>query len=82
MDGQVTGELTRPGLLALVGITHDDDQSIVVRMAEKTWQLRIFADEQTFLIGVRFLSRRRRRMSICTILRQVCASWWICWRRR
>ena len=29
-----------------------------------------------------FLNRRRRRMSICTILRQVCASWWICWRRR
>ncbi len=47
VDGRVTGALDRPGLVALVGITHDDDQSIVDRMAEKTWQLRIFADEQS-----------------------------------
>lgn len=42
VDGVTTGELTRPGLLALVGITHDDDQATVTRMAEKTWGLRIF----------------------------------------
>lgn len=42
MAGDVTGELKRPGLVALVGITHDDDQAIVQKMAEKTWGLRIF----------------------------------------
>ena len=47
MDGQVTGELTRPGLLALVGITHDDNEQIANKMADKTWQLRILADEQS-----------------------------------
>lgn len=45
VEGRVTGQLTRPGLVALVGITHDDDQRIVQRMAEKTWSLRIFDDE-------------------------------------
>ena len=47
MDGQVSGELTRPGLLALVGITHDDNEQIANKMADKTWQLRILADEQS-----------------------------------
>lgn len=44
---QVTGELARPGLLALVGITHDDNEQIVVKMAEKTWGLRILPDERS-----------------------------------
>lgn len=44
---RVTGELTRPGLVALVGITHDDDAAIVARMAAKTWQLRVLTDEQS-----------------------------------
>lgn len=45
--GEVAGELASPGLVALVGITHDDDQAIVNRMAAKTWTLRILADEQS-----------------------------------
>lgn len=45
VDGRVTGELKRPGLLALVGITHDDDEQIVAKMADKTWGLRILKDE-------------------------------------
>ncbi len=47
VDGQVTGELARPGLLALVGITHDDDEQIVAKMADKTWGLRILDDEKS-----------------------------------
>lgn len=47
VDGQVTGELSGPGLVALVGITHTDDAATVVRMAEKTWGLRILTDEKS-----------------------------------
>jgi D-tyrosyl-tRNA(Tyr) deacylase len=33
-----------PGLLALVGVTHDDTEAVCRRMAEKTLDLRIFED--------------------------------------
>ncbi len=45
--GAVVGALPRPGLVALVGVTHDDDLAIVQKMAEKTWQLRILTDEKS-----------------------------------
>lgn len=45
--GAVVGSLPSPGLVALVGVTHDDDAAIVQKMAEKTWQLRILADEKS-----------------------------------
>ena len=48
VDGEVVGEI-RPrtqGLVALVGVTHDDDLATVTRMAEKLWQLRILDDER------------------------------------
>jgi D-tyrosyl-tRNA(Tyr) deacylase len=44
----VVGEI-RPrtqGLVALVGVTHDDDLATATRMAEKLWQLRILDDER------------------------------------
>jgi D-aminoacyl-tRNA deacylase len=47
VDGDVVGAL-RPrgqGLLALVGVTHDDDVDKAQRLAEKLWQLRILDDE-------------------------------------
>jgi D-aminoacyl-tRNA deacylase len=49
VDGTVVGEI-RPasqGLLALVGVTHDDDAAKAARMAEKLWQLRILDDERS-----------------------------------
>ena len=44
VDDEVVGAITPTGqgLLALVGITHDDDADVARRMAEKLWQLRIF----------------------------------------
>ncbi|MGH3441426.1 MAG: D-aminoacyl-tRNA deacylase [Nitriliruptorales bacterium] len=45
VDGAVVGEIGR-GLLALVGVTHDDDEDTAVRLAEKVLNLRIFADEE------------------------------------
>lgn len=47
IDGEATGSLPSPGLVALVGATHDDTPEIAKRLAEKTWGLRIFADEQS-----------------------------------
>ncbi|MGB6206104.1 D-aminoacyl-tRNA deacylase [Mycobacterium sp.] len=35
------------GLLAFVGVTHDDDTSKAQRLAEKLWQLRILDDEKS-----------------------------------
>ena len=35
-----------PGLCCLVGVTHDDDETVVKKMADKLWHLRIFDDEQ------------------------------------
>ncbi|SKK02065.1 D-tyrosyl-tRNA(Tyr) deacylase [Mycobacteroides abscessus subsp. bolletii] len=49
VDGEVVGEI-RPdgqGLLALVGVTHDDDAEKAVQLAEKMWQLRILDDERS-----------------------------------
>ena len=47
VDGETIGKLSRPGLVLLVGITHDDDQAIIERMADKTWGLRILEDEKS-----------------------------------
>ncbi len=41
------GRIDTPGLVLLVGITHDDDPAILTKMAEKIWHLRIFADEKS-----------------------------------
>ncbi|SEH69938.1 D-tyrosyl-tRNA(Tyr) deacylase [Mycolicibacterium rutilum] len=49
VDGAIVGAI-RPdgqGLLALVGVTHDDDPAKAQRMAEKLWQLRILDDEKS-----------------------------------
>jgi D-tyrosyl-tRNA(Tyr) deacylase len=49
VGGEVVGAV-RPesqGLVALVGVTHDDDAAKAQRMAEKLWQLRILDDEKS-----------------------------------
>lgn len=47
VDGEIVGEITRPGLLALVGVTHDDGPEQVERMARKIAELRILRDERS-----------------------------------
>ncbi|ORV83639.1 D-aminoacyl-tRNA deacylase [Mycolicibacterium iranicum] len=47
--GDTVGEI-RPqtqGLVALVGVTHDDDPAKAQRLAEKLWALRILDDEKS-----------------------------------
>jgi len=33
-----------PGLCALVGVTHDDDEAAAAKLADKLWHLRVLAD--------------------------------------
>jgi D-tyrosyl-tRNA(Tyr) deacylase len=49
VDGQVVGAIGpgRQGLLAFVGVTHSDDIDKARRLAEKLWNLRVLADEQS-----------------------------------
>ena len=44
VDGETVGEIG-PGLLLLVGITHEDDEAEIALLAGKVANLRIFADE-------------------------------------
>ena len=34
-----------PGLMALVGVTHTDDEKVAAKLADKIWNLRIMDDE-------------------------------------
>jgi D-tyrosyl-tRNA(Tyr) deacylase len=49
VEQQVVGSIRpdRQGLLAFVGVTHDDDIDKTGRLAEKLWQLRILDDDQS-----------------------------------
>jgi len=44
---EVVGQIDRPGLLALVGVTHDDGAEQVERLARKIAELRILRDERS-----------------------------------
>jgi D-tyrosyl-tRNA(Tyr) deacylase len=45
VDNETVGAIG-PGLLVLVGIGEEDDEAEAVRLAEKTAELRIFADDE------------------------------------
>jgi D-tyrosyl-tRNA(Tyr) deacylase len=47
VEGQVVGRLTGPGLVVLVGITHDDGPAEVAWLARKVRELRIMREEQS-----------------------------------
>jgi D-tyrosyl-tRNA(Tyr) deacylase len=49
VSGEVVGaiEPDSQGLVALVGVTHDDNAEVARRMAEKLWQLRILDAEKS-----------------------------------
>ena len=49
VEGEVVGELIRPGLVALVGVTHADGPEQVETMARKVSELRILRDERSVL---------------------------------
>ncbi|TDD26888.1 D-tyrosyl-tRNA(Tyr) deacylase [Actinomadura sp. KC06] len=47
VDGRAVGAIEGPGLLVLVGVTHDDDAAKARRLAAKLWGLRILQDEKS-----------------------------------
>jgi len=49
VDGTVVGAIDRPGLFALVGVTHDDGPAAAQTIARKLAGLRILRDERSVL---------------------------------
>jgi D-aminoacyl-tRNA deacylase len=47
VDGRITGAIEEPGLLVLVGVTHDDTPAKAARLAAKVWGLRILEGEKS-----------------------------------
>jgi D-tyrosyl-tRNA(Tyr) deacylase len=47
VDGRVVGQIDEPGLVVLLGVTHDDGPTQVAWMARKVWELRIMRDERS-----------------------------------
>lgn len=45
IDGERVGSIGH-GLLVLLGVAHDDDESAAIKLAERTLAYRIFADDQ------------------------------------
>jgi D-tyrosyl-tRNA(Tyr) deacylase len=47
VEGEVVGSLPAPGLVVLVGVTHDDTEADATKLADKVWTLRILAGERS-----------------------------------
>ena len=47
IDGKVVGEIAGPGLVVLLGVTHDDGPTEVAWTARKIWDLRIMREEKS-----------------------------------
>jgi D-aminoacyl-tRNA deacylase len=47
VGGRVVGEISEPGLLVLVGVTHTDTPRDAARLAAKIWGLRILDGEKS-----------------------------------
>jgi D-aminoacyl-tRNA deacylase len=47
VSGQVVGVIDEPGLLVLVGVTHDDTAEAAAKLAAKLWGLRILEGEKS-----------------------------------
>jgi D-tyrosyl-tRNA(Tyr) deacylase len=47
VEGRTIGEIDEPGLLVLVGVTHDDTPELAAKLAAKLWGLRILHGEKS-----------------------------------
>jgi len=47
VDGRVVGAISEPGLLVLVGVTHEDTPANAAKLAAKLWGLRILEGEKS-----------------------------------
>ena len=80
VDDEVVGELDRPGLLVLLGVTHSDGSAQAQTMARKLYELRILRDDRSVadtdagvLVGSQFTlygtARKGRRPSFTAAAR-------------
>ena len=51
VEGKVIGSFTGPGLLVLIGVSVDDDDSKCAVLADKIWKLRIFESAALKAVG-------------------------------
>ncbi|QWC83890.1 D-tyrosyl-tRNA(Tyr) deacylase [Nocardioidaceae bacterium] len=49
VDGDVVGEIAEPGLVVLLGVTHDDGADQVAWMVRKISELKLLREEQSLL---------------------------------
>ena len=47
VNGHVAGAIDEPGLMVLVGVTHDDTEAEAAKLAAKLWGLRILHGEKS-----------------------------------
>ena len=47
VEGEVVGAIDQPGLVVLLGVTHDDTAEKAACLAAKIWTLRILRDERS-----------------------------------
>lgn len=47
VEGEVVGAIEEPGLVVLLGVTHDDTEEKAAALAAKIWTLRILRDERS-----------------------------------
>ncbi|MGA9346702.1 MAG: D-aminoacyl-tRNA deacylase [Nocardioidaceae bacterium] len=47
VEGEVTASIEGPGLVVLLGVTHDDTPATATALARKIWELRIMHDERS-----------------------------------
>jgi D-tyrosyl-tRNA(Tyr) deacylase len=47
VEGEVVGAIDQPGLMVLLGVTHDDTKEKAAALAAKVWTLRILRDERS-----------------------------------
>ncbi len=47
VEGDVVGSIDGPGLVVLLGVTHEDGPAEVTWMARKIWELRIMREERS-----------------------------------
>ncbi len=47
VDDEVVGRIDSPGLLVLLGVTHDDTDAAADKLADKIWTLRILDGERS-----------------------------------
>ncbi|MDX6281078.1 MAG: D-aminoacyl-tRNA deacylase [Kribbellaceae bacterium] len=47
IEGEVVGAIDQPGLVVLLGVTHDDTPEKAAALAAKIWTLRILHDERS-----------------------------------